>query len=236
MEAAELKAQVDVRELARYLDIKVHANNKLAHCFNSSGHKNGDKNPSLLLFGDSYTCKGCGIHGDAFDLVMAAKQVTFVEAKSLIMSFKGVIEERRHHKYRSNTREYLRAVKLPPEKLKPSRPTDTYLKAMKSLWELLRASPMTEAARTWFHGRGLNPGIAQELGCRDFSASYDSIVLLLKGYNTDLLGFSRFENGKRKIWGALREPAKPVGVCFPAYHPNYDYPIQWRCRLLPNLA
>lgn len=44
--------------------------NYLTNCFNSSGHSNGDKNPSLCLkSGENvYTCYGCGISGDNLNL------------------------------------------------------------------------------------------------------------------------------------------------------------------------
>lgn len=44
--------------------------NYLTNCFNSSGHSNGDSNPSLCLkTGENvYTCYGCNIRGDMVDL------------------------------------------------------------------------------------------------------------------------------------------------------------------------
>jgi hypothetical protein len=52
-------------------------------CFNKSGHKNGDKNPSLLLMPNvnRYECKGCGVSGGVIDLVMYAQGIDFKQAR-----------------------------------------------------------------------------------------------------------------------------------------------------------
>jgi phage/plasmid-associated DNA primase len=39
------------------------------HCFNLSGHKNRDVNPSLQIWDESFRCYGCDIHGDIYDAV-----------------------------------------------------------------------------------------------------------------------------------------------------------------------
>jgi len=46
------------------------------HCFNQSGHKNGDANPSCQLFDEGYKCYGCGISGDIYDAVEILEGIT----------------------------------------------------------------------------------------------------------------------------------------------------------------
>jgi phage/plasmid-associated DNA primase len=46
------------------------------HCFNTSGHKNGDANPSLQIWDDGFKCHGCGIHGDIYDAVELLEGIT----------------------------------------------------------------------------------------------------------------------------------------------------------------
>ncbi|MDR2097680.1 MAG: toprim domain-containing protein [Spirochaetaceae bacterium] len=46
------------------------------HCFNTSGHKNGDANPSLQIWDDSFKCYGCGINGDIYDAVEILEGIT----------------------------------------------------------------------------------------------------------------------------------------------------------------
>lgn len=59
-----------------------------AGCFNTAAHKNGDANPSMILFPDKgrYSCPVCGVWGGAFDLVMKVRGVSFVEARQWIDS------------------------------------------------------------------------------------------------------------------------------------------------------
>jgi hypothetical protein len=56
-----------LKELLRQYGVDISLNP--AHCFNQSGHKHGDANPSLQLFDDSFKCHGCGIQGDIYDAV-----------------------------------------------------------------------------------------------------------------------------------------------------------------------
>jgi phage/plasmid-associated DNA primase len=46
------------------------------HCFNTSGHKNGDANPSLQIWDDGFKCYGCGISGDIYDAVEILEGIT----------------------------------------------------------------------------------------------------------------------------------------------------------------
>jgi phage/plasmid-associated DNA primase len=46
------------------------------HCFNPSGHKNGDANPSLQIWDDRFECYGCGISGDIYDAVEILEGIT----------------------------------------------------------------------------------------------------------------------------------------------------------------
>jgi phage/plasmid-associated DNA primase len=45
-------------------------------CFNTSGHKNGDANPSLQIWEDGFKCHGCGIKGDIYDAVEILEGIT----------------------------------------------------------------------------------------------------------------------------------------------------------------
>ena len=52
-------------------------------CFNASSHKNkSDKTPSLVLYPErsGYHCFGCGVHGDAIDLVRRVRGIGFTAA------------------------------------------------------------------------------------------------------------------------------------------------------------
>jgi phage/plasmid-associated DNA primase/5S rRNA maturation endonuclease (ribonuclease M5) len=63
--------------LKQYLKEKgVDTSKSPTHCFNQSGHKNGDANPSMQLHEDNYKCFGCGITGDIFDAVEILEGIT----------------------------------------------------------------------------------------------------------------------------------------------------------------
>jgi hypothetical protein len=46
------------------------------HCFNKSGHRNGDANPSCQIWDDGFKCHGCGIQGDIYDAVEILEGIT----------------------------------------------------------------------------------------------------------------------------------------------------------------
>ena len=63
--------------LKEYLRAKnVDLSKNPTHCFNQSGHKNGDRNPSCQIFDDAYKCYGCGVAGDIYDAVELLEGIT----------------------------------------------------------------------------------------------------------------------------------------------------------------
>ena len=54
---------------------------------------------------------------------------------------------------------------------------------------------------------------------------------VLKEYNTEELGLTKTDKEEKKIFPPLKDLTSPVGLCFPAFDPHYDFPFQWRCRL-----
>jgi hypothetical protein len=63
--------------LLQYLKQKgINTSKNPTHCFNQSGHKNGDANPSLQLHEDNYKCWSCGITGDIYDAVGLLEGIT----------------------------------------------------------------------------------------------------------------------------------------------------------------
>lgn len=58
------------------------------HCPNEDGHVHGDKNPSgrLNLTLGGYTCMGCDMKGDGYNLLMEMENLTFPQAKEQLGS------------------------------------------------------------------------------------------------------------------------------------------------------
>jgi hypothetical protein len=64
------------------------------HCPNDAGHARGDKNPSARLNMDLglLFCNGCGINGDAYNVLMEIKGVDFKAAKDELGGVAPAIE------------------------------------------------------------------------------------------------------------------------------------------------
>ena len=80
-EIQNLINQYDLRDFAeRELGIKRHGNSNSFHCFAANHHKNGDANPSLVIYKEYFKCFGCGISGDIFNILHQCKNLDFKEA------------------------------------------------------------------------------------------------------------------------------------------------------------
>ena len=53
---------------------------RLISCFNKSAHANGDKNPSMYLYENSFQCKACGIKGNKAEFVKENLHIDFQKA------------------------------------------------------------------------------------------------------------------------------------------------------------
>jgi len=76
--------------LKDYLSLKgVDVSKNPTHCFNQSGHKNGDANPSLqIIDADIFRCHACGIMGDIYDAVgIMEKKSGFFEQYDFLDNF-----------------------------------------------------------------------------------------------------------------------------------------------------
>jgi phage/plasmid-associated DNA primase len=63
-----------LKDLLRQYGVELSINP--TRCFNQSGHKHGDANPSLQIFDNSFKCYGCGIQGDIYDAVEILEGIT----------------------------------------------------------------------------------------------------------------------------------------------------------------
>ena len=62
------------------LGIIRHVGTNNFHCFNKDHHKNGDANPSLVIYKEFFKCFGCGIKGDLFELLKLRLNFDFKES------------------------------------------------------------------------------------------------------------------------------------------------------------
>lgn len=76
----QIKQTIDTKDLADRLGLNFDRNGKVAHCFNTGGHPNNDRNPSLGFYKDSrgvyrFNCFACGAKGTAIDLYAQVKGI-----------------------------------------------------------------------------------------------------------------------------------------------------------------
>jgi DNA primase len=79
-EIDRIKRDIPILEVAKGLGLEIKGTQ--ARCFNTSAHKNGDKNPSLGfdIPRNRFKCFSCQINGSVIDLVMQVQGVDFNKA------------------------------------------------------------------------------------------------------------------------------------------------------------
>jgi len=77
---------MDIRDVARSLQLRNGRGDRQNFSCFSSVHKNGDQNPSLSVSNGLYYCHGCGVKGDAIQLVREVRGLSFQEAKAYLES------------------------------------------------------------------------------------------------------------------------------------------------------
>lgn len=121
-------------------------------CFNSEAHHNKtDRNPSLVLYGDSgrYKCFSCGIRGDCIDLVRAVRGCDFRDAVSWLEMAAGDMSPRppvsRGHVHR-----------------KARQPDEAALRVYSRLHELCHLITAESSAGSYLKGRGLDLDVVSQ--------------------------------------------------------------------------
>lgn len=79
-EIERIKRDIPILEVAKSLGLEIKGTQ--AKCFNTSAHKNGDKNPSLGLdiARNRFKCFSCQVSGSVVDLVMQVQGIDFNKA------------------------------------------------------------------------------------------------------------------------------------------------------------
>jgi len=85
-----LKASIQITDLAKSLGLSIRG--KQARCYNSTAHKNGDRNYSLGFNTrkNSYKCFACGEGGSIIDLYIAVRGVELSEAIKDLANMAGI--------------------------------------------------------------------------------------------------------------------------------------------------
>lgn len=219
-----LKKKYNLQDFAEHkLGIKRKKGNQF-HCF-TKNHKNGDKNPSLLIEDDHFKCMGasCGIKGDIIELVKAHRQCDFKAALEFLQP--GSLRQISFKKEKP---------KLSLEKILNNRKFSAsadYLSFMETFWDILKGSSLSPNAQRWLNSRSIDQSVAYELGCREVSAKKHELIEFMKGFDLKGVGFSKDDkkNGL-KVWYPLKNFSND-NILFPCFHPKFHFPVQWRSRL-----
>lgn len=75
---ADIKAQISLIDLFLDYSIPIHATSEDSYKGICPWHD--DHNPSLVVWTDHYRCFGCGVAGDAYDLVQDREKCTFIQS------------------------------------------------------------------------------------------------------------------------------------------------------------
>lgn len=235
----DLKARVDVRDLARHLGIRVKRGGKVAHC-PGSGHRNGDRTPSLQLFPDGWTCHSTNCDakgGDCFSLVEFVRGVPFKDALAEVAAFAGADPatfwgDRRED---SGTAMYHEPEATPQGRLNAMMALNRIVSGRFDDAKPLRPACFTMEAIEWLESRGLDPEVAHDLGCRDWWPCLGEIRDLVRSIPKESRPVTGLVDDEGRGWWPLRELGRGNdefrGLAVPVWVPGFSFPVAWRWRL-----
>jgi hypothetical protein len=233
-EIQHLINQTDLRAIAKDHGVKPGKSRNSFHCFNPTGHRNGDKTPSLAIYKDHFKCFGCGISGDVFTLLEMVRGYSFKEALTHLRPSHQRYSN--HLKYKDNSMTKFRVVQPPkkpevkPEPEKALYEHKDYLGFMEKLWQLLSPTTLSQQALEWLASRSLSSEVAYQYGCREFPAIREALFPVLAQTNLVNLGLATQQNPDQ-LWFPMRKLDSFEMLAIPCWSPRYSFPIQWRCRL-----
>lgn len=258
---ADIKARLSCIDVAQRLGIRLarqqsKADQRQAHCWNTAGHKNGDRNPSLSLWREGWKCYGCGEKGDVITLWRLKHNCDLRTALDDLAALAGV--ERAGSK--GTWRPRIVTPLAPPQRVVEAitvPPVRAEIGAR--LWSIVEHTMLTEAACIWLEARGIRPHIAWRAGCRDWSwPCADKVLEVLNNYGPNELAAAGFgtvdvpferltPDAQWAVWfhGENKQNAQPWkafehalgpdptrhGLMVPEWHPAHPGgPVSWRLR------
>lgn len=230
LDASELKARIDAREVARALGVRIASERGHAwsvHCPNAAGHSNGDRNPSASVYRDGWTCHGCGDGGDVFGLAATVYGLDvrrdFPRVLEIVAEIDGsaVIEP---PPKRATTNGGRQALGFDAAKR---------AEVIAAIWSEVEHAPPSDALVSWLRSRGIREEIAHRYGVRDPDTARAGVVAVLDHYcGTDEKIKAAGLMGKSGLWFPLRKFLDADhalrGCLFPAIDPGRSLSFRWR--------
>lgn len=206
---------LDIKAVAERLGLEVRQRGN-SRCFNTSGHPNGDRNPSLSY--DTRTgrfkCFACGVGGDTVDLVKAVRHIdNYGEACRELANLMGVqlekTERRTAREYKERSKERIVNLDYEPNKQEPVRINKVFEYEPLEHSEIYQAfydacEPPSDELKAWWQNRGLSLGLLKASGWRTITPR--TWAKIEKTYNDSVLvesGLKTPKNGQLRhiFWG-----------------------------------
>jgi len=236
----EIKRTVDCRDLADHLGVEItrrHGREFQARCPNGHAHKHGDKNPSMTIRADRFTCwaSTCGERGDCFALVQLVRGCDFRDALRYLADWTGVGLDGGHRTPPAPAGK-TGAGQRRTEPKKPEPIPEARAETMARIWEAVEPLDLTDEAVDWLAGRGIRPKVAHALGCRDWRPAFGRIkAILARLESVEAKQQAGVYNLEGRPWWPLAESMqdnpRAFGLCVPVFDGEHKAPMAWRWRL-----
>lgn len=189
-DVAALKG-LPIREVAQQLGIEFRGERANARCFNTSYHKNGDKNPSLGLDAKTnlYKCFSCGMAGDTISLVEKKQGWDFKQSCEWLGQQFGVQESSMPSN--ANTAPAKPGEKAPEKENRPI--TDKDVEVYQHFYELCPS--LSQEHRSFLHTKGFSDETIEYFGLRSIPDSAQQKIQELHSAS-ELLESGLFKVGK----------------------------------------
>ena len=203
-----------------------------------------DKRPSAVVWRDGWTCSGCGEGGDVLSLVATVegldakrdfRAVLESAANRVGIHLDGVTEKDRAEWQR---RQIANAAEIAKDAAKNAARQATALElrsnVMARLWGIVgKSDTYSDAVSGWLRRRAIDPHVAHDFGCRDWSTTRAELV----GYLSNLSEAEKRAAGlcgeRGWQWPPLRSldgESQYAGLAFPVWQPGVAHPMSWRWR------
>lgn len=230
----QIKQNVNTLDLADRLGLNFDRNRKVAHCFNTGGHPNNDRNPSLGFFRDNrgvyrFKCFACGTSGTAIDLYAQVKGIVpcgesptkkqLIEVCNELGEMYGIsrpnAERRGAYKKENGTKTASFDYKpITYQEIRINKAGEYEPPKHQAIYQDFydACEPPNAELRKWWHDRGLSDDLLERAGWRTMTRK--TWAYIEKRYNDRVLvesGLKTANNGQlRQVFGDYNNVIVPL--------------------------
>ena len=205
-----------------------------------------DSNPSMGCEDQVWTCLSCGASGNVFSLIQRANGCDFPTAKRTAAEWAGVDLGERSRITRAesaaNKAKWAKENQARTQRQLAAANTEREVRSrvMAKIWEVTeRADTYSPAVSRMLTGRAIDPGIAHDLGCRDWFTVGPELREALANFSADELSAAGLRGLNRDRepydWQPLRaaytaKDQRRAGLAVPIWQPGVPHPMAYRWR------